>query len=145
MDSISVELAGPGPDADGAPAASRQIVSLPWSRKPFRATKGAIGGTAAVIDTPADGQAVLVAIGRARRWVDEIMAGGTVAGIASREGKGERQVRLLMPLAFTPTDTVRRLVDGSMPAPSVTELAREIPLIWQTGPDPISACLPSTQ
>jgi site-specific DNA recombinase len=89
-DSISVELAGPGPDAGGVPAASEQIVSLPWSRKPFRATKGAIGGTAAVTDTPGDGQAVLAAISRARRWVDEIMAGGTVAGIASREGKGER-------------------------------------------------------
>ena len=144
-DSISVELAGPGPDADGGQAAPGPIVSLPWSRKPFRATKGAIGSAAAVTNTPADGQAVLAAIGRARRWVDEIMAGGTIAGIASREGKGERQIRLLMPLAFTPPDTMRQLLDSSMPAPSVTELARAIPLIWQTGPDPVSGCLPSTQ
>ena len=124
-DSISVELAGPGADAGGAPAASGHIVSLPWSRKPFRATKGAIGGAAGVIITAADGQAVLAAIGRARRWVDEIMAGGTIAAIASREGKGERQIRLRMPLAFTPPDTMRQLLDSSMPAPSVTELARD--------------------
>jgi hypothetical protein len=144
-DSISVELAGPGPDAGGAPAASAHIVSLPWSRKPFRATKGTIGGAAGVTNAPADGQAVLAAIGRARRWVDEIMAGGTIAGIASREGKGERQIRLLMPLAFTPPVIMRQLLDNSTRAPSVTELAREIPLIWQTSPDPVSGCLPSTQ
>jgi site-specific DNA recombinase len=129
-DSISVELARPGPDAGGAPAASGQIISLPWSRKPFRATKGVIGDMAAVADTPADGQAVLAAIARARRWVDELMAGGTIAGIASREGKGERQIRLLMPLAFTPPDTMRQLLDSGTPTPSVTELAREIPLSW---------------
>jgi site-specific DNA recombinase len=133
-----VELAAgeAGPSRDSA--ASGQIVSLPWSRKPFRATKGVIGGAAAVTNTPADGQAVLVAIGRARRWVDEIMAGGTVAGIASREGKGERQVRLLVPLVFTPPDIMRQLLDSSMPTPSVTELARRIPLIWQAGPDPVA-------
>jgi site-specific DNA recombinase len=144
-DAISVELAGPEAATGGHPAGSGQMVSLPWSQKPFRATKGVIAGTIAITDAPASGQAVLAAIGRARRWVDEIMAGATVTEIARREGKGERQIRLLMPLAFTPPTTMQRLLDSSMLAASVTELAREIPLVWQTGSDPVSACLPSTQ
>jgi site-specific DNA recombinase len=130
MDSISVELAAPEPDAGGDPAGSSQMVSLPWSKKPFRATKGVIGSTAAVAGPPASVQAALAAIGRARRWVDEIMAGGTVAGIARREDKGERQIRLLIPLAFTSPAAVRSVTDGAgMPA-TVTEMAKSIPLVW---------------
>jgi site-specific DNA recombinase len=129
-DSISVEMAAPEAGAGGDPAGSGQTVSLPWSRKPFRATKGVIGGTAAVTGTPADGQAILMAIGRARRWVDEIMAGGTIAGIASREGRGERQIRLLMPLAFVAPQMVRRLIEGVPPIPMTTELAKSVPLYW---------------
>ena len=129
-DSISVELAGPETAAGAPPVESGQMVSLPWSRKPFRATKGAISGSADCPDTPASGQAILAAIGWARRWVDEIMAGGTIAEIARREGKGERQVRLLMPLAFTPPATVRRFADGTMNPTTVTEFAKRVPLVW---------------
>jgi len=131
-DSISVGLAAAEAGVGGAPAASGQIVSLPWSRKPFRSTKGIIGGPAKAAEPSADGQAVLVAIGRARRWVDEIMAGGTIAGIASREGKGERQIRLLMPLAFVAPQTVRQQIEGVPPIPTVTELAKSVPLHWTT-------------
>jgi site-specific DNA recombinase len=130
-DSISVELTAPEADTGESPAGSAQMVNLSWSRKPFRATKGAIGSAAAVAVTAAEGQAVLAAIGRSRRWVDYIMAGGTLAEIASREGKGERQIRLLIPLAFTPPETLRRLVDGSVSVASVTEMARTVPLAWQ--------------
>jgi hypothetical protein len=84
-----------------------------------------IGGTAASTDAPADGQAVLAAIGRARRWVDEIMTGATVTEIARREGKGERQIRLLMP-----PETVRGLIDGRARSASVTEIAKGVPLVW---------------
>jgi site-specific DNA recombinase len=72
----------------------------------------------------------LGAIGRARRWVDEIMAGGTIAGIASREGKGERQIRLLVPLAFVSPQMVRRLIEDVPPIPTTTELAKGLPLYW---------------
>jgi hypothetical protein len=125
-----VELAGPETAADAPPVESGQMVSLPWSRKPFRATKGTISGPADGPDAPAPGQAVLAAIGRARRWVDEIMAGGTIAEIARRESKGERQLRLLMPLAFAPPATVRRFADGTMNPTTVTEFAKRVPLEW---------------
>jgi len=58
------------------------------------------------------------------------MAGDTVAEIARREGRGERQLRLLMPLAFTPPATVRRLAAGTMSPATVTEFARRVPLVW---------------
>ena len=121
-DSISVVLIGSEAGADD-PEGQSQTVILPWSRRPFRAMKGVVSGTPAIVDTPASRRAVLAAIGRARRWVDEIMAGGTIAEIARREGKGEHQVRLLMPLAFTPPATVRRLADGTAKPETVTECA----------------------
>jgi hypothetical protein len=58
------------------------------------------------------------------------MAGGTVAGIASREGKGERQVRLLMPLAFTPPETLRGQIDGTVNGATVTEFAKRVLMVW---------------
>ena len=51
--------------------------------------------------------------------------------IAKREGKGERQIRLLTPLAFVSPATVRGTIDGSISATSVTELARQVPQVWQ--------------
>ena len=55
-----------------------------------------------------------------------------------REGKGERQVRLLMPLAFAPPDTVRQLryraIAGPARIPDLTraeEHAAALPsLMW---------------
>jgi site-specific DNA recombinase len=130
-DAISIELTGPDSAADNLSNLSRQIVGLPWTKKPFRATKGAINGPTIASDTPLAGQVVLAAIGRARHWVDELMSGGTIAEIAKREGKGERQIRLLTPLAFVSPATVRGTIDGSISATSVTELARQVPQVWQ--------------
>ena len=129
-DTISVELAKPEDDMGGEEGVSNQTVVLPWSKKPFRATKGAIGGTASMPLPPQAGQTVLAAISRARRWVDELIAGATAAEIARREGKSERLIRMLIPLAFTAPDTVRTLiVGGAMPA-SVSEMAKNVPLAW---------------
>ena len=120
------------PSAGGDPAANQRRWSIcpgPESRS------GRPKGPSAPRPRPQTllhaGQAVLAAIGRARRWVDEIMAGGTVAEIARREGKGERQIRLLMPLAFTPPDILRGLVDGNVSVVPATEMARTVPLAWQ--------------
>jgi site-specific DNA recombinase len=127
-DSISVEIASPSGTLGGEASQLRQIVSLPWSKKPFRADKGVVSAPEA--DARAK-EAVLTAIGKARRWVGELMAGGSLAGIARQEGKGERQIRMLVPLAFVPPSMVQRYADGSVPVSSVTELARTVPLIWQ--------------
>lgn len=128
---VELELR-PSETADQASAgAGQRVVSLPWSRKAFSAEKGIL------IDpdhpAPADPKArnvVLEAIARSRAWVDELMAGGSLAEIAKREGKGERQVRLLMPLAFVPPTRLNKLINGAGQIPSVSALARGILPAW---------------
>jgi hypothetical protein len=79
---------------------------------------------------PKSGDTALAAIGKARLWFEEILAGSTFAEIAQREGRGERQIRLLMPLAFVPPATVRSLIDGMVAPLTVTEMAKSVPLVW---------------
>jgi hypothetical protein len=109
-------------------------VSLPWSKRPFRAAKGVMAEpTPPTIPPDFDSkakEAVLVAIARSRRWLDRLIAGGSLAEIARSEGKGERQIRLLMPLAFVPPATVRELVSQGGFA-TITEMAQQGPLFWQ--------------
>ena len=47
--------------------------------------------------------------------MDEITNGASFAVIAQREGKSERHIRLLAPLAFVPPITVRTLIEGTAP------------------------------
>jgi len=108
-----------------------EIVTLAWQRKPHTAEKGQ---TAELPPTHRDAKArdvLLAAIGKARSWIKDLGDGVTIAGIAKLEGKGERQIRLLLPLAFVPPVKVRALVDGVMPAATVTELSRSVPLVWE--------------
>jgi len=101
LDSISVELAVPDGTEANQPNQTRQIVSLPWSKRPVRSTKELAYGSSASGEGLLPAQAALAAIGKARRWVDALMAGETLADIAREEGKGERFIRMLIPLAFT--------------------------------------------
>ncbi len=116
------------------PLNPHEVVSLPWSKRPFRAAKGVASApstpTPAPEVDPKAKDAVLTAISKARRWVDELLAGGDLAEIARREGKGERQIRLLTPLAFVSPAVMRQLIDGSVLMPTITALARDVPLIW---------------
>ena len=55
----------------------------------------------------------------------------TFAQIARREGKVERHVRLLAPLAFLSPRIVAAIIDGTAPANlTVTSLARALPYSW---------------
>jgi DNA invertase Pin-like site-specific DNA recombinase len=118
---------------DPSGASQTQTVMLDWVRKPYVAVKG-------ITHAPSEGRqndlrardGLLTAIGKARLWVEELVAGGSAATIAKREGKGERQIRLLLPLAFVPPKMVQDLVAGSGPVPTVSDLARKVPLVWPT-------------
>lgn len=130
-DSISVGLSG----SDGDPAVtgtqSRQIVSLPWSKKPFRAEKGITRELGAAKEPAVIGaEAAIGAVARARRWVDELMAGNSLAEIARRESKGERQIRLLIPLAFVPPRQLSEYIGSKTQSVNVTTLAKSVPALW---------------
>ena len=77
--------------------------------------------------------AQLIAIARARQWVEELAHGhaASFAAIARREGKAERHARLLAPLAFVSPRIVAAILDGTAPAGiTVTALARARPWCW---------------
>jgi hypothetical protein len=115
-----------GPEGQGA-----RILTAPWVRKPYRATKGVVHAPS--LSRPGDPRArdiLLEAIGKARQWVEQLTQGQAIAAIAREEGKGERQIRLLLPLAFVPPNTVRQIIDGAIPIPTVSGLARAVPLVW---------------
>jgi hypothetical protein len=111
--SLEVELANQDSGEPGTDAGFRQIVTLPWSKKPFRAAKGVTSpsSTAAKADPKANAT-VLAAIAKARRWVDALIDGTCLAELANREGKGERQIRQLLNLAFLPPQQMRSLMSG---------------------------------
>jgi site-specific DNA recombinase len=132
-DSISVELVGPAGTPGDPAASSPHIVSLPWSKKPFRVDKG----VAADPSAPAPGQetdpqardGVLAAIGRARQWVDALVTGDNLEDVAKREGTSARYMRQLIPLAFVPPKELREIADGRVQQ-TLTELAKGVPLFW---------------
>jgi hypothetical protein len=71
-----------------------------------------------------------MAIGKARRWTDELSDGVSIAAIAQREGKSARHIRLLAPLAYVPPAMVKSLIDGSAKSCTVMALAESVPLLW---------------
>jgi hypothetical protein len=69
---------------------------------------------------------------KAREWVAEAAQGRTTfAQIARREGKHERHMRLLAPLAFLSPRIVAAILDGTAPANlTATGLAKGLPWCW---------------
>jgi hypothetical protein len=73
--------------------------------------------------------AILLAIAKARSWTDDLVSGCVQSfdEIAEREGKVERHIRLLTPLAFIPPRTLAAIVAGTGPRDAnVTALAQAI-------------------
>jgi hypothetical protein len=62
-----------------------------------------------------------------------LMTGGSLGEIAKRERIGERQIRLLIPLAFLPPRQVRNLVKRNDVTTNPTALAKTVQLVW-SGP-----------
>jgi site-specific DNA recombinase len=81
--------------------------------------------------------AILLATAKARSWIDDIVSGRVQSfdEIAEREGKVERHIRLLAPLAFIPPRTLAAIIDGTGPHDAtVTALAQAVPYRWDRSP-----------
>jgi hypothetical protein len=77
--------------------------------------------------------ALLGAIAKARRWINDLRQGriASFEDIAKQEGQGERHIRLLAPLAFISPRIISAIVEGTAPAGvTVTGLARALPYSW---------------
>ena len=117
-------------DSQGIPT---ETVRLDWQRKPLTAEKGATAELSPLPAFPQDPKArdaLLAAIGKARRWMNEVSDGGSFSAIAQREGKSGRQIRLLAPLAFLPPATVKAVIEGTVELATVMDLAKTVPLLW---------------
>jgi DNA invertase Pin-like site-specific DNA recombinase len=121
-----------GPQPGNAPTA---VTTLPWTAPSFAAVKGIVHSP--VAGRPAlksqSREALLTAIAKARRWMDDLRQGriASFAEIAKQEGQGERHIRLLAPLAFVSPRILLAIVEGTAPPDlTVTGLARALPYSW---------------
>lgn len=104
---------------------------LPWTTSNPKATKG-IMHTPAGRSTmqPETREALLGAIAKARVWIDDLVT-GRLRSLADIEGKVERHVRLLAPLAFVSPQLVSAIAAGTAPASlKVTSFAEALPCLW---------------
>jgi site-specific DNA recombinase len=64
---------------------------------------------------PESRDALLIAIAKARGWIDDIRLGrlASFAEIAEREAHCERHIRLLAPIAFLSPRIIAAIVDGT--------------------------------
>jgi site-specific DNA recombinase len=100
------------------PAGVRGIIHVPAHNTPIKATRR---------------DALLIAIAKARKWIDDLAhdRAASFAVIARWEGKAERHIRLLAPLAFVSPRIVSALLDGTAPADlTLTKLARALSYCW---------------
>ncbi|MGZ3293654.1 MAG: recombinase family protein [Xanthobacteraceae bacterium] len=120
--------------SSGPPIASVTTMAVPWTSPVPAAVKGIIHVPAH--NTPIKAsrrEALLIAIAKARQWIDDLAHGraASFALIARREGKVERHIRLLAPLAFVSPRIVSALLDGTASADlTLTKLARALPYGW---------------
>jgi hypothetical protein len=76
---------------------------------------------------------LLLAIAEARSRIEDLAEGrvASFAEIAKREGRMERHVRLLAPLAFVSPRMISAILDGKLPAdPTITGFAKRLPYSW---------------
>ena len=111
------------------------VITVPWNAPAFVSVKGVLhqpSGKAML--KPETRDTILLAIAKARTWIDDLVSSRvqSFAEIAQHEGKVERHVRLLAPLAFTPPGMLAPIIAGAAPSDlTVTALAQTIPNAWE--------------
>src|SRR5262249_54342022 len=117
--------------ATGRPGTS---IIVPWSAARVAEVKGILHSPSPhPIVSSSTRDLLLGAIARARVWIEEVVQGrvASFAQIAEREGKVERHIRLLAPLAFVSPRIISEMIDGSVPSGlTVTGLARGLAYSW---------------
>jgi DNA invertase Pin-like site-specific DNA recombinase len=121
-------------DSSGRLIAGVKTIAVPWRSPVPAAVRGIIHVPAHNTPIkPGRREALLIAIAKAREWMDDLAHGrvASFAAIARREAKVERHIRLLAPLAFLSPRIVSALLDGTAPADlTLTKLARALPYSW---------------
>jgi DNA invertase Pin-like site-specific DNA recombinase len=140
-DAVEVRLTRPGTSTrddgtvDNDESRNHDVtINVPWAAESFRAVKGILHApTTRQTLKPETRDALLTAIAKARGWIDDLTEGrvASFAEIARREGKVERHIRLLAPLAFTSPHIIAAIIDDTAPpALTVTDLAKGLSYSW---------------
>ena len=122
------------PQVDAAASSGGQTLTVPWAGTRNNGPRGLTAqsfGSPSV--DPRTRDVLLTAIAKARAWIADLTEGRAVsfAAIAEREGKVERHVRLLAPLAFVSPKIITAIADDrAPPGTTVTALARTLPHDW---------------
>ncbi len=107
---------------------------LPWTPTSALARKGIAWKPSAQANLdPAASEVLLIAIARARSWMNDLTEGrvNSFEEIARSENKVERHIRRLIPLAFVSPRIVEAIANGSAPADlTVTSLTSALPRSW---------------
>jgi site-specific DNA recombinase len=130
---VDVELSGEQQD-------HASPISLPWSARAFVSVKGVLHQPDEQSTLKAEARgAILLAVAKARVWIDDLASGRirSFAEIAQSEGKVERHIRLLAPLAFVPPRLLAAIADGTFRQDvTVTTLARVVQYSWDHNSHP---------
>jgi len=134
---ITITLVDPPHDEHigEVPPTLRRTLRRPWSPKPLIRHKGvrhAPDGSARLDDTART--ALLLAIAKARSWVDDLVAGriGSFAEVGEREGLGARYVARLALLAFLSPRIVAAIASGTVPpGTTISALTDALPIAWR--------------
>jgi site-specific DNA recombinase len=115
------------PDSDSNRRAP-SILSVPCCAAPSVEVKGIIHSPSPARTMSAETRDLLLtAIAKARAWIDDLIEGrvASFAEIAKQEGKVERHIRFLVPLAFVSPRIVEEIVASTAPSNlTVTRLAQ---------------------
>ena len=130
--SAQAETSASGDRATDLPRTA--TIKLPWSAPSYVVIKGIVHAPSTTAKmNPQRGEALLTAIAKARRWVEDLRLGraNSFAEIAERESLGERHIRLLAPLAFVSPRIIAAIVEGTAPIDlTVSSLVRALPYSW---------------
>ncbi len=133
-DSYAADMRSDATKNDDSGGLSPSPIVVLWSGATLAEVKGIVHSpTQRSAMNPETRDALLGAIAKARIWIDDLVEGrvSSFAEIAEREGKVERHIRLLAPLAFVSPRIISEIIDGGTPpALTVTGLAKGLGYSW---------------
>jgi site-specific DNA recombinase len=136
-------------NSSGPPIANVTMITVPWTSPVPVAVRGIVHVPAHNTPIkPGRRDALLIAIVKARQWIDDLAHGraASFAVIARREGRVERHIRLLAPLAFVSPRIVSALLEGTAPADlTLTKLAHALPYSWAEQERQVGVSTPANQ
>jgi hypothetical protein len=120
-------------EGKAADPGERRSIHIPWNPTPAKARKGVAWAPLTGPSLDAEYRdTLLTAIAKVRAWMSDIVERkGSFHEIAEREGKVERHIRFLAPLAFLSPLIIESIVSGNVSANlTVSGLARALPHSW---------------